>query len=114
MIDIVQCNEAEMRGLTVEGLTEEKTVGHLFTLGVKGVMVTRGAGGVSLYRNVNKTTIHRQYEAPQVIPAVRSVGAGDAFGAATFYRFLKKKDLEEAVAAGIEAATGVLQRTGAS
>jgi sugar/nucleoside kinase (ribokinase family) len=43
-----------------------------------------------------------------------SAGAGDVFGAAAFYRYLKTRNLEAAAAAGIEAAAGLLrEREGA-
>jgi hypothetical protein len=112
MTDILQCNQEELAGLTVEAMKEEQTVGHLFTLGVKGVMVTRGAGGVSLYRSENKTVLHRSYPAMNGTRPRISVGAGDAFGAAAFYRYLKTRNLEEAVTDGIEAASAFLRARG--
>lgn len=109
MADILQCNQEELAGLTVEAMNEEQTVGHLFTLGVKGVMVTRGADGVSLYRSENKTVLHRSYPAINGIRPRVSVGAGDVFGAVAFYRYLKTRNLEEAVTGGIEAASAWLR-----
>jgi len=108
MVDILQCNEKELRGLTIEPMTEEQTVGHLFTLGVKGVMITRGAGGVSLYRSENKIVLHRSFAVPSGPSPAISVGAGDTFGAAAFYRYLKTRNAEDAVTAGIDAASAML------
>jgi sugar/nucleoside kinase (ribokinase family) len=112
MADILQCNQEELAGLTVEAMKEEQTVGHLFTLGVKGVMVTRGVDGVSLYRSENKTVLHRSYPAVNGIRPRVSVGAGDVFGAAAFYRYLKTRNLEEAVTDGIAAASAWLRGRG--
>jgi sugar/nucleoside kinase (ribokinase family) len=93
MIDTVQANEEEIGGLTIEPLTEPQTAGHLLTLGVKGLIVTRGGKGATLYYNEHKKVIRKD------IPAVESesvsdvTGSGDVFGAAFFAQYLRTKDL---------------------
>ncbi len=114
MNDIVQLNEAEIGGLAVEKLTEEQTVGHLMTLGVKHVVVTRGKNGVTVYTSEHKH-VHRN-DIPG-IPGVVSehvVGSGDAFGAAMLAKYAETRDaLQSATFANAAAAAMVSGRNGA-
>ena len=94
MVDIVQLNEEEIAGMTVEKLPEEQAVGHLLTLGVKGVAVTRGSNGATLFHSEHKH-VHRSDIAgvPVSDPAPDVIGCGDVFGAAMLSRYVRTGDL---------------------
>ena len=93
MMDTVQLNEEEIAGLPLEPMSEQQTVGHLLTLGVKGVIVTRGVQGVSLFRNEQKHVV--KTDIPGIPAGTESAvtGCGDVFGAAFLYRFARTSDL---------------------
>lgn len=93
MIDTIQMNEEEIGGLTVEGMDEERVVGHLLMLGVKGVLVTRGANGVSVFVNEQKKVVRTDIPAPPAEPGVQTVGRGDTFGAAFLYHYIKNHNV---------------------
>jgi adenosine kinase len=93
MMDTVQLNEQEMAGLTVEGLGVERAAGHLLTLGVKGVLVTRGERGVTLFRNDHKKVVRKDIAGVTVDRVLDSTGCGDVFGAAFLFQYVKTSDL---------------------
>lgn len=97
MMQTLQLNEEEIAGLTVEHLREEQAVGHILTLGVRGVVVTRGDRGSTLYTDVHKRTT-RKDAAGEAVPGISpAIGAGDAFGAAFLYGAVKTGDLSGAI-----------------
>lgn len=102
MVDIVQMNSEEIAGLASEPMPEAMTVGHLLTLSVKGVVVTRGPGGATLYTSEHKRTIRKDVAAPAAPPR-DGPGSGDRFGAAFFVHYCSTADaaaaLEHAAAA---------------
>jgi hypothetical protein len=107
MIDTIQMNEEEVAGLTIEGMDEERTVGHLLMLGVKGVLITRGARGVSVFINEQKRVVRTDLPAPAAAPGVPTTGRGDMFGAAFLYHFIKNHNiLAAAESAQASAITG--------
>lgn len=91
--DTVQLNEAELAGLTIEKSTEQQTVGHLLTLGVKGVLVTRGERGVSVFSNEHKKVVRTDVPGLPVERLHDATGCGDVFGAAFHMKYVKTKDL---------------------
>ncbi len=93
MTDTVQLNEEEIGGLTIEKATEQQTVGHLLTLGVKGLILTRGANGVSVFSNEHKKVIHTDIPGQPIERARDATGCGDVFGAAFHLNYVKTKDL---------------------
>ncbi len=95
MADTVQLNEQEIAGLTPDRMSEERAVAHLLTLGIKGAVITRGAGGVSVFTNEHKHVLRAD------IPGISAdggnadtTGCGDVFGAAFHYHFTKTSDLQ--------------------
>lgn len=109
MIDTVQLNEEEIGGLDAVPGGEEKTVGHLLTLGVKGVLLTRGSRGVTVYCDEHKHVIRTDIPASPLAQGTGTTGAGDMFGAAFLCQYRKTRNI--AAAAG-EAATAVAVRLG--
>lgn len=91
MVDVLQMNEEEIAGLAAEPMAEEVTVGHLFTLGVKTIVVTRGAGGASSYVSEHKHVIRKDLPAPAVA-GDSGPGRGDLLGAAFFLRYCASGD----------------------
>jgi sugar/nucleoside kinase (ribokinase family) len=106
MIDTIQLNEEEIAGLTVETMEEERAVGHILMLGVKGVLITRGARGVSVYLNEQKKVVRTDLAAPAVDPAGSPVGRGDMFGAAFLYHYVKNHNVLAAAESAQASATG--------
>lgn len=101
MVETIQCNEEEIAGLTLEGLPEAATAGHMMTLGVKGVLVTRGARGVTVYTSEHKTLKREDVPVPPGSEQRSTIGLGDVFGAAFWFHYRKSRDMigsvEEAV-----------------
>jgi sugar/nucleoside kinase (ribokinase family) len=93
MTDTIQLNEEEIGGLTIEKLTEQQTAGHLLTLSVKGVIVTKGERGATLYQSEHKKVLQTEFSAVHQEKAVDTTGCGDVFGAAFLYQYAKTKDL---------------------
>ena len=106
MLDTIQMNEEEIRGLSIDLMTEEQTAGHLLTLSVKGLLITRAARGVSLYTNDHKHLKRQDIPGLSVDGNGEPTGCGDVFGAAFHYHFLKSSDLA--------AAAGFANRTAAA
>jgi sugar/nucleoside kinase (ribokinase family) len=109
MIDTLQLNEEEIAGLTAEGLPEHQTAGHLLTLGSKGVVVTRGRQGATLYYNEHKKIARKDIAAGDANGAVETTAAGDVFGAAFFHHYLKSADLFSSCEFAVRAATDAVR-----
>jgi len=98
MIDTIQMNEEEVAGLTIEGMDEERVVGHILMLGVKGMLITRADRGVSVFVNEQKKVLRTDLPAPAAAPGVQSTGRGDMFGAAFLYHYCKSHTILAAAA----------------
>ncbi len=96
MVDTVQMNSEEIAGLASEPVPEEVTVGHLLTLSVKSVLVTRGAGGATLYMSEHKHTTRKDVPALGT-PSRSGPGSGDRFGAAFFLHYCRTADAPDAL-----------------
>ncbi len=96
MIDTVQLNEDELRSLTPNPLPDDEIAGHFLTLSVKGLLVTRGERGVSVYTNEHKQVRRTDISGIAVEPVVDAMGSGDVFGAAFLASYLKSTDLQAA------------------
>ncbi len=93
MLTTVQLSEEEASGLTVDRLTEVQLTGHLLTLGITGVLVTRGARGATVFTNEHKKVAHFDIEGIPAEGAEDRAGLGDVFGGAFMYRFVTTSDL---------------------
>lgn len=96
MTDIVQMNEQEAAEMSIEHFSDELLAKQMIPLMVQAFIITRGAKGATFYREVNKhlSTEPLTHDAPG--PVVSTLGAGDIFGAAMLFAYLKKKNLKEA------------------
>lgn len=97
MMTTVQLSEEEAAGLTVDRLSETQLTGHLLTLGVTGVIITRGARGASLFGNEHKKVVRSDVAGIPAPGAGDITGAGDVFGGAFLYRFVSSADLKGSV-----------------
>jgi sugar/nucleoside kinase (ribokinase family) len=93
MIDTLQLNEEEIAGLPLEPMTERQTASHLLTLGVKGVLVTRGPRGIGVYRNDQKHVVRTDIPGIAMDGEGEPTGCGDVFGAAFVVRYARTSDL---------------------
>ena len=93
MLTTVQLSEEEASGLTVDRLTEVQLTGHLLTLGITAVLITRGARGVSVFTNEHKKVVRFDIAGIPAEGAVDRAGLGDVFGGAFMYRFVPAADL---------------------
>jgi adenosine kinase len=112
MTETVQLNEEEIGGLTRDGMTEQQTAGHLLTLGTKGVIVTRGERGASLFLNEKKKVIRMEIPGIRVDRAIDATGCGDVFGAIFLQHYLKHHDLHDAALAANAAAAAKARLAG--
>lgn len=96
MDDTVQLNEEEIRGLAVDGLSERQTIGHLLTLSVKGVVVTRGDRGATLYYSDHKKVLQKDFDGIRLEHPHDTTGCGDVFGAAFHLQYVKTGTLAAA------------------
>lgn len=101
MVDTVQMNEEEIAGLARESQDEAQTVGHLLTLSVRGVLVTRAAKGASLFYSEHKKVVRTDYVPAVVLPG-NPVTAGDQFGAAFLYHYCRSGSLTTAAEAAVQ------------
>jgi sugar/nucleoside kinase (ribokinase family) len=114
MTDTVQLNEEEIAGLTVERSTEQQTVGHFLTLGIKGLVVTRGVRGATVFQNEHKKVIRHDVEGLNVERARDATGCGDVFGAAFHLHVVKTGDLVRAAEYANRVAAAKAQMVGAN
>ncbi len=96
MVPTVQLSEEEAAGLTVDRLTEDQLTGHLLTLGVSGVLITRGPRGATLFGNEHKKVVRRDIAGIPSGGAADAAGLGDIFGAAFLHRVVATSDLAAA------------------
>jgi sugar/nucleoside kinase (ribokinase family) len=93
MLTTVQLSEEEASGLTVDRLTETQLTGHLLTLGITGVIITRGARGATVFANEHKKVVRFDIGGIPAEGAEDRAGLGDVFGGAFMVRFVPTSDL---------------------
>jgi sugar/nucleoside kinase (ribokinase family) len=94
MVTTVQLSEEEASALTVDRLTEAQLTGHLLTLGITGVLITRGARGATVFANEHKKVVRYDIAGIPAEGAADRAGLGDVFGGAFLYRFVPTLDLK--------------------
>jgi len=112
MVDTVQLNEEEIAGLTLEGLSEQQTAGHLLTLSIKGVVVTRGERGATVYSSDHKRLVRKDIPGVPTIDVRDATGCGDVFGAAFHCHYVKTKDLSGSAESANRIAAAKVQLSG--
>jgi hypothetical protein len=106
----IQLNENEYEILNQEGLAFETFWKGLLRPS-QHVFLTRGENGVWWIRNDDTLKIEKFKAYP--IPEIKeTTGAGDVFGAAFAYSYLKTKNLKRAVSFGVLAASASTQISG--
>ncbi len=105
MVDTVQMNEEEIAGLALESRDEAQTVGHLLTLSIRGVLITRAGRGASLFYSEHKKVVRTDY-APAVVLRGNPLTAGDQFGAAFLYHYCRTGSLSSAAEAAVQGTDG--------
>jgi len=93
MLTTVQLSEEESAGLTVDRLNEQQLTGHFLTLGVRGVIITRGERGATLFESEHKKVVRYDIAGIPSGSAGDHTGLGDVFGGAFLYRYLATSDL---------------------
>jgi sugar/nucleoside kinase (ribokinase family) len=114
MIDTVQLNEEEIAGLSAHRMPERELAGHLLTLGVKGVVVTKEERGATVYWNEKKKIANADVPAAANGKVADTTGCGDVFGAAFFLKYLKSQDLMAAATLANKAAGRRLSEPGSA
>jgi sugar/nucleoside kinase (ribokinase family) len=112
MVDTVQLNEEEIGGLTLEHQSEPETAGHLLTLSVKGVVVTRGDQGATVYYNDHKRLERKDIPGIHVDEVRDATGCGDVFGAAFHHSYVKTRDMMASAQAANRIAAAKVQMSG--
>jgi adenosine kinase len=112
MDDTVQLNEEEIGGLAVEGLTEKQAAGHLLTLSVKGVVVTKGDRGATMYYNEHKKILQKDFDGIKLEHSLDATGCGDVFGGAFLLQYAKTNDLLAATEFANRVAGAKVQHSG--
>jgi len=109
LADTVQMNEDEARALPLEYLAEEDLAKQILSLGLRGLLITRGARGVAAWRQEHKKMSRTDIPAISIEGAIDSTGCGDVFAAAFCYHFAKGQNVTAAarLASRIAAANAV-------
>lgn len=101
MVDSVQMNEEEAAGLTMERYDEELLAKQMLPLMVKGMCITRGGKGATLFRQDHKQILRNDVNGD--FSSSFTAGCGDVFGAAFLFSVCKwniplgKKKMTEAL-----------------
>ena len=99
-IDIVQCNEMEVKTLSANK-NEIEIAKHVLDLGVKYLIVTKGGKGASIYYKEN-SIIKYLSEPAKTVDVINHIGCGDIFGAVFFYNYLYRQDAETSLEEAID------------
>ncbi|RCK73081.1 MAG: hypothetical protein IGBAC_0280 [Ignavibacteriae bacterium] len=97
MLHAVQMNEEKAAGLSIESKDEEYLIKQITSLDTNNVIITRGANGCTLYKDVHKKIHKYEYKIENNIKTVDTTGCGDVFAAAYCAKYLYVKDVEQSV-----------------
>jgi pfkB family carbohydrate kinase len=95
MVNSVQMNEPEAAGFTVEQYNEEGLAKQMLPLMVNALCITRGAAGVTMYRQDHKRLIRNDI-AGVPTGSKDPTGCGDVFGSAFLFHYCGTKNFERA------------------
>ena len=93
MINSVQMNQEEAAGLTAERFDEATLINHMMPLMVDALLITRHQAGTTLIRQDQKKLTRYEIPGVPIEHALESKGAGDVFGAAFLYQYLKTRNV---------------------
>ena len=105
MIDTVQMNEEEARGISIEKFSDELLAKQMIPLMVKNFIITRGEKGASLYKADHKHVIQKEIDAELVEHPVSVLASGDIFGAAYHFSYVKKENSDHSAQFAVKAAS---------
>ncbi len=106
-LTFVQANENEI--LTLSAKTDEQEIAsEILNYGVRGLIVTKGEKGASIYYLVDGEVDSIFIAAPKLF-AKNKVGCGDVFGAYFLKYYLETRDLVHSLRAGVLAGSMVTQ-----
>ncbi len=90
-IDILQCNESELKTI-VQYQNEISSAEKILFLGPNILIVTKGESGAQVYYRVNGEVKNIFVNAIEVYSA-NKIGCGDIFGAVFFYTYISTNDI---------------------
>jgi sugar/nucleoside kinase (ribokinase family) len=96
LADTVQMNEDEAKALPLEYLQEEALAKQILSLGLRGLLITRGAQGLTAWSQEHKKISRKDIAAVKVEQPTDSTGCGDVFAAAFCYYFAQNHDVMSA------------------
>lgn len=91
MLNSIQMSEEEALGLTAEKYDEPTLVNQLMPLMVEALVITKGERGATAILQNNKKLTRQDISGSPWGSSIDSMGCGDVFGAAFFYRRLQQK-----------------------
>jgi sugar/nucleoside kinase (ribokinase family) len=98
MLHAAQMNEDEAAALTPERYSEEDFVKQTLALNTRALLLTRGAGGCTLFVNEKKHVARHDFPAVPVVGTADPTGCGDVFGAAFCAHLVRSGDFPAAAA----------------
>lgn len=101
-IDILQCNEAELKTLSLNR-DEKGIIKFVLECGVKYLIITRGDKGAEIFFMKNHQ-IESIIKAASNVNVVNKIGCGDIFGAVFFYNYLCHGNIDISLSNAIYAA----------
>jgi sugar/nucleoside kinase (ribokinase family) len=96
LADSVQMNEDEAKALPLEYLAEEDLAKQILSLGLRGLLITRGTRGVTAWRQEHKKMSRTDIPAVNIEGARDSTGCGDVFAAAFCYHLTNGQNVTAA------------------
>jgi sugar/nucleoside kinase (ribokinase family) len=96
LADTVQMNEEEAKALPLEYLQEEDLAKQILSLGLRGLLITRGTRGVTAWGQEHKRISRKDITAVMVEHPSDSTGCGDVFAAAFCYHFAQSQNVTAA------------------
>ena len=96
LADTVQMNEEEAKALPLEYLQEDDLAKQILSLGLRGLLITRGARGTTAWGQEHKKILRKDIPAVKVEHPSDSTGCGDVFAAAFCYNFAQSHNVTAA------------------
>ena len=91
-IDILQCNESELKTI-VQNQSESNSAEKILSNGTNILIITKGERGAQVYYRFNGEVKNLMANAIEV-DSVNKIGCGDIFGAIFFYTYISTNDIQ--------------------